>query len=356
MVRMMADLIRIHGDFLKKHQEIINIAKVPGPKGDKPTRNDLIPIIRPLIPDPIHGKSPTKDELISLIFPLIPKVKDGKTPTEGELISLISSLIPEIKEKTLVFTEEHISKVADKVSKRIKFPSQSKVPIDELDIENLLSLLDKRPKGKRLNIDFIDGLSQTIQSLSSQITSKGYLHGGGDVVKAGNNITITIDSNGNKVISSTGGSSGGGTLQRQLVSGTIDGVNKIFTVPLSFVGSSFIDLNGNTQADSGIDYTYDGNVTITYNVAPPNTGGNDTHYLYSGGGTSSTTWYQDEIVASGTTGTSFSLLHAPSAVVFLYKNGQYLVSGIGQDYTRSGVNLTLAVSLLSTDILTANYL
>lgn len=67
------------------------------------------------------------------------------------------------------------------------------------------------------------------------------------------------------------------------------------------------------------------------------------------------TWYQDEIIASGVTGTSFSLINTPARVVFLYKNGQYLISGVGRDYTRSGKTITLATSLLSTDILTANY-
>lgn len=66
-------------------------------------------------------------------------------------------------------------------------------------------------------------------------------------------------------------------------------------------------------------------------------------------------WYQDEIVASNTTGTSFSLLHTPTSVVFLYVNGKYLVSGVGQDYTRSGTSITLAVSLFTTDLLTATY-
>lgn len=83
----------------------------------------------------------------------------------------------------------------------------------------------------------------------------------------------------------------------------------------------------------------------------------------SGTGTSSNpltvigggTWYQDEIVAESTTGTSFSLLHTPTNIVFLYKNGQYLVSGVGRDYTRTGTSITLTDSLLSTDVLTANY-
>ena len=68
------------------------------------------------------------------------------------------------------------------------------------------------------------------------------------------------------------------------------------------------------------------------------------------------TWYQDEIVATGQTGTSFTLAHTPTAIVFLFKNGQYLVSGgVSYDYTLSGASITLNVALLSTDLLTANY-
>lgn len=70
-----------------------------------------------------------------------------------------------------------------------------------------------------------------------------------------------------------------------------------------------------------------------------------------GGGT----WYQDEIIASGVTGTVFNLVNTPTNIVFLYLNGQYLISGVGRDYTRSGKTITLATSLLSTDVLTANY-
>lgn len=72
-------------------------------------------------------------------------------------------------------------------------------------------------------------------------------------------------------------------------------------------------------------------------------------------GTGTSVWYQDEIVATGVTGTSFNLLHTPLNVVFLYLNGQHLTSGVTYDYTRAGAALTLATSLLSTDVLTATY-
>lgn len=80
----------------------------------------------------------------------------------------------------------------------------------------------------------------------------------------------------------------GGALLDKPVTGTIDGVNRVFTIPVSYTGNSFIELNGNVQVDGGVDYTYDGNVTITYVVAPPNTGGGDSHYIYMSGGSAFT--------------------------------------------------------------------
>lgn len=48
---------------------------------------------------PKDGKTPSKEELMALIKPLIPppeKAKDGKTPTKKELLALIEPLIPEM--------------------------------------------------------------------------------------------------------------------------------------------------------------------------------------------------------------------------------------------------------------------
>lgn len=90
------------------------------------------------------------------------------------------------------------------------------------------------------------------------------------------------------------------------------------------------------------------NVTVTKD-------GSGATVISSTGGGSSATWYEGEVVASNTTGTSFSLQHVPVSVVFLYKNGQLLTAGAGQDYTRSGGSITLAVSFNTADLLTATY-
>ncbi len=66
-------------------------------------------------------------------------------------------------------------------------------------IEKIMAL----PDGKfKLKSTQIDGLEQTLTAFRSQL-SRGYLHGGGDTVIAGTNISITTNSSGQKVISST---------------------------------------------------------------------------------------------------------------------------------------------------------
>ncbi len=69
-----------------------------GDKGDPPKDEELLtlirPLIPPLIPSPLKGDSPTDRELLKLIKPLIPRVKDGHTPTKEELLKIIKPLIP----------------------------------------------------------------------------------------------------------------------------------------------------------------------------------------------------------------------------------------------------------------------
>lgn len=106
-----------------------------------------------------------------------------------------------------------------------------------------------------------------------------------------------------------------------------------------------------TQSQGGKFGGYSGLSQVYHDSTLSGAGTQSSPLTVLGGGT----WYQDEIVATGVTGTTFSLLNTPTNIVFLYLNGQYLVSGVGKDYTRSGKNITLATTILSTDILTANY-
>lgn len=80
--------------------------------GETPTDEELIALIKPLIPAPIKGedgKSPTKEDLLKIIKPLIKPGKDGETPTDERLISLIQKVMPNLGEDTP-------EKIADKLN------------------------------------------------------------------------------------------------------------------------------------------------------------------------------------------------------------------------------------------------
>lgn len=76
------------------------VSMMKGEQGDKPTDDELLGLIKPLIPAPVKGddgKTPTKSELVGLIKPLIPAPipgDAGHTPTNDELLRLIQPLIP----------------------------------------------------------------------------------------------------------------------------------------------------------------------------------------------------------------------------------------------------------------------
>ena len=79
---------------------------------------------------------------------------------------------------------------------------------EEIIIEKVFELLQsgkKKLSTKHLS-DFTDGLEQTLRPIRSLMAG---FRGGGDTVVAGTGIAITTNANGNKIISSTGGSGTG---------------------------------------------------------------------------------------------------------------------------------------------------
>lgn len=94
---------------------------------------------------------------------------------------------------------------------------------------------------------------------------------------AGTGISISHDSIGGDetmTISATGGTV---SVIVQAVSGTINGSNTAFTIPLSFTGKSFIDLNGQILVQD-VDYTVS-DTDITYTTAPAADLSGTTHKL-----------------------------------------------------------------------------
>lgn len=183
--------------------------KVKGIKGDKHTNEEMVELIKPLIPEPLKGQdgaSPTDEKLVSLITPLIPKPVNGKTPTEEELVELFKPLLPEIKESI----EETPNTLVTKVNK-----SDLKIK------KNIIDVNWEEYKNKETTIEDVKDLPETINRLRHSVA--GYGRGGGgtnitlktnDVantvqselnLKAGTNMTLTPDGNGGVTFNAGGG-------------------------------------------------------------------------------------------------------------------------------------------------------
>lgn len=72
----------------------------------------------------------------------------------------------------------------------------------------------------------------------------------------------------------------------------------------------------------------------------------------TGGGSSTDTWYQDEVLTR-TDGTTYTLAHTPTSVLFLFLNGQKITEDT--DFTVTGDTITMTAPTLSSDVLTATY-
>jgi len=104
--------------------EVIN--RMKGDKGDSPTREELLSIIEPLIPEVEDGKTPSEEELLELIRPLVPVVEDGKTPSKEDLLKLIKPLIPNVD------TDKIIAEAVKIVEANITLPSSDEL-VDKVE-------------------------------------------------------------------------------------------------------------------------------------------------------------------------------------------------------------------------------
>ncbi len=143
--------------------------------------------------------------------------KDGIDADEEKIAEMVASKFPkfdEIEKRIVAQIPKPIDIKA--LSKQvISSIPQSKASLKviretlEMDPMSILDKINSLPEGKfKLKTTHIDGLDQTISAFKNQMKpGVGYLHGGGDTVTAGSNITITTNAAGQKVISSTGGGS-----------------------------------------------------------------------------------------------------------------------------------------------------
>ncbi len=178
-----------------------NKAMFKGDKGDRPAEQELRDLIKLLTPAPVPGKTPSKEEIMAMCKPLL-----------AEMFNLANAN-PMAKAE------------ADK-----KFN-------DAVEAAAIKAVGDKIGQVKRFG-------------------GGGF---GGDKVKAGSGITITLDTLGRKVISAAG--SAGITFVTP--TGTVNGSNAAFTVAST---PTFVVADG-IMYFSGAGYSYLAG-TITMDVAP----------------------------------------------------------------------------------------
>lgn len=150
--------------------------------------------------------------------------EDGKDADEAAIVAKISKMIPRSDD------------IAKEVLRRIPENKASLKVIQEkieIDPEVLMGHLEKlSPKIKdKLGINELDKLTK--------ILDRRYIHGGGDTVSAGNNITITRNANGDKVINA----SASGAFSTVAVTPTPDDTTLIYTAASTI---SAVVINGST--------------------------------------------------------------------------------------------------------------
>lgn len=192
------------------------------------------------------------------------KSKDYWTPGEVEAMKKEVLAIVTPKKGEDYWTEDEIKAVIQAVYDMIELPdSQQLEPGKDYPTHDQIRklIIESMPK--------VPGLEEIISSLLPALTAhidarvkssgkvkKGkYMHGGGDTVKGGTGISITINADGTKTISSTGG--GFSTL---LATETPDGSNKVFTFMAATAEPTFIIGDNVMQrpvsASGGVNWTW----------------------------------------------------------------------------------------------------
>ena len=122
------------------------------------------------------------------------------------------------------------------------------------------------------------------------------------------------------------------------------------------VNNYYLQTNGSTSSWQPVSAT-GGSGTVSTSTVPtvgqiPYWTSNGYPSLLGSTATTSATWYQDEVL-SRTDGTNYTLAHTPTAVVFLYLNGQ-LLPATG-NYTRTGTAIALTSPTIASDTVSATY-
>lgn len=199
-----------------------------------------------IIPDPIAGHTPTEEELLALIRPLIPS--ESKAVSQEAIREMIREIMPKIEDGKPM-SEEEIVAIVEPIMAELKKNDAGEDP----QLEDRIGNLEKQIK-------------TMIQIPSGKGKKPKYLHGGGDTVLAGSGITITANSDGTKTIASSGSGAAG-----SVISCSNSGDNQNYTLSQPLSTSSYYALINN------LPYTTDDPVrgfsiaalTLTFNSALP---------------------------------------------------------------------------------------
>lgn len=125
---------------------------VKGNKGDPPTREELLNLIEPLIPEPIKGDK--GDDYILTEY-------DKRNIAEKIKVPIVEKIVETIIEKQPIITNE------------VKEVAVADTP------EMIVSKLESLEEGERLKISAIEDLRDELDRLRKQVTQKVYVGGGG---------------------------------------------------------------------------------------------------------------------------------------------------------------------------------
>lgn len=347
LARMISDLMKVHKAFIDKLEEVnYAIEKKKGDKGDKGDRGpiasradvlrffreEVAPLI-PEIPTVIHGETPSDEKIAGIMMDLLPSIADDIMPKKG------------VDYLTDAEKIEFIEAVANLVRQE---------PL-EIDDEMIVGALEKGKMGKKFKIDDIAGLRQFLNEID-HTAKNAYLHGGGDTVAPGTNITLGKDSQGRVVINSTGGSGSGSNNVTEKLVPTQAGSNVTLNLaqlsnPYTSIG--FIGYDGQIldPSSSTRGWSKSGDTITILNAVASSDDYYQVNYNYGSVSPGGTTAFGEPVSFMSFTGT---LAHTPTAgTVRLFRGGARQRQGV--DYTISGATITLTLAASPGEEFLADY-
>lgn len=257
-----------------------NVGIVRGEKGDLPTKEKLLALIKPLIPTVEDGYTPSDEELITIILPLIPepiKGQDGSPDSPDEVVEKVNKAKKKIKQEAIEGLDKEFQKHRETVSKdfskatralsggntniRIKQNGTAKGQVETLNFTNLT--VTPVGDGREANVT-ANGTG------SSPLTTKGdvYTYSTADdrLGVGADGMVLTADS-----AQATGlkwATPASGSFAVLVPTGSVNGVNKAFV--FASAPSVIVLDNGTTMnkvnSDTTVNWTGTTNVSLT--VAP----------------------------------------------------------------------------------------